>query len=88
MTTDHEALLKVFAPLIEQYMESQPTCFVCCDWPATTPMVYIADITEADKVHGCCFAACAVCWCSEGFQVRVNEALRQDQREHERAVWN
>jgi hypothetical protein len=75
MPLDTEALRLAFTPLIERYMERQPRCIVCRDWPATTPLVYVAAGTEADTVRGCVFGLCAVCWVDERLPVRLQAVL-------------
>jgi hypothetical protein len=87
MTIDPHAGLSDLATLAEQYMESQPTCFVCRDAPGVMPLVFLDDTRDGDRVRGCCFAVCAVCWCSDDFQDRVSEALRMA-RAQRHGVWN
>jgi hypothetical protein len=74
--------------LAERYMESTPTCFLCREAPATTPMVYVADAASDSSVRGCVFGVCMVCLCSDDFQTHVRDALRQDQHQCETAAWN
>jgi hypothetical protein len=79
--------LQSLQALAEQYMESQPQCFLCQDAPGIMPLVFLDDSRDGDRVRGCCFAVCAVCWCSEDFQARVSEALRMA-RAQRHGVWN
>jgi hypothetical protein len=43
------ALMQALGELAERYLdhEPHPACFVCHEWPAVAPMVYISDETEA-----------------------------------------
>jgi hypothetical protein len=87
MTIDPHAGLSDLATLAEQYMETQPTCLLCHDSPATTPFLYVPDASDGDHVRGCCFALCVFCWLQDDFQDRVNQALRVARAE-EAARWN
>jgi hypothetical protein len=82
------AVAQALAALAECYLDEPRRCAVCQDAPGVMPLVYVVDTMEGDRVHGCCFAVCAVCWCAEDFQARVSAAIKQDLRERERAAWN
>jgi hypothetical protein len=87
MTTDPEALLRACAPMVEKYMESQPTCFLCHDWPAMAPMVYTAEATEAYRVRGAVFGLCIACLLDDDLPARITQALRMA-RAQRQGVWN
>jgi hypothetical protein len=87
MSTDANAVLVVFEPLVEKYMTSGPLCLVCRDQPATAPMVFVPDHAVDGRVVGCVFAVCAVCLCAEDFQAQVRTALSKERRQ-ERGRWN
>jgi hypothetical protein len=75
MALDTATLRLAFAPLVERYMDRQPRCVVCRDWPATTPLVYVADATEADRLRGCVLGLCVVCLIDEHLPIRLHAVL-------------
>jgi hypothetical protein len=73
--------------MVEAYMQKSPLCFLCRDQPATTPMVFVSDVRDGDRVRGFVVAACVVCLLGENFQERLQTALNKAQRQ-ERGPWN
>jgi hypothetical protein len=84
MTSESHAGWHDVHALAEQYMARMPTCLLCHEMPASTPLVYLAD----GAARGCIFATCMVCWCQEDFERRVRAALRQEQGQRTSAAWN
>jgi hypothetical protein len=89
MTPNPDAMagLQGLQALVEQYLDVPRVCFICQDAPGVAPMVFVADTSGDGRVHGCCFAVCAVCWCSDDFQARVSEAL-STARAKGQGIWN
>jgi hypothetical protein len=82
-----DALATALEKLGECYLNEPRVCFACRDAPGVMPLVYVVDTRGDGRVHGCVFAVCAVCWCSNDFHDRVSEALRMA-RAQRYGVWN
>jgi hypothetical protein len=88
MTPEHEALWPQLAALAERYMQGMPTCLLCKQMPATTPLVSLVAGTSDGRVQGCVVAVCTFCLCQDDVEARVTTALRQDQAQRTAALWN
>jgi hypothetical protein len=80
-------LMPALEALCEQYMQGRPTCVVC-QQPATAAFVYVDSTTGDGRMRGAVFGVCMFCQCSENFEARVTNALRQDQAQRKAVVWN
>jgi hypothetical protein len=83
------ALMQALGELAERYLDQEPhpACFVCHEWPATTPLVYTVDATEVDRVRGAAFGLCVLCLLDENLQTRIAQALSMA-RAQRQGRWN